>query len=131
MKKTIHHKRTLFYYDGPQLFLAHDQSCTQYLCLLVENAEEFDRFLCVPVSEVRLREFYEGRIDLRKIYAEPERKELYYTDIIDSFEGEIHLFPMQYEDLREEWLPEAGFDWDSSEMKDDAMIQEAIIDSEK
>lgn len=131
MQRVIQHKRTLCYYDGPQLFLAHDQSRTPYLCLLVENADEFDRFLCVPVSEVRLREFYEGRIDLRQIYAEPECKELYYADFVDNFDAEMHLVPIQYNDLPEEWLPEAGFDWNSLEMNDDAMIQEAIIDSEK
>jgi len=107
--RTIRHAETLLYYDGPQLFLARDQVNAQYLCLLVEDTNEFNKFLCVPISFERLDNFYREQIDLRKIYEEPESNELFYAEIKENVQGDYQLVPMSFDRLPKEWLPEPGF----------------------
>ena len=107
MQRLIQHKETLIYYDGAQLFLAHDQFSTPYLCLLVEQDDQSDKFLCVPISQARLEMFYQGRIDLRTIYEAPESHELFYVQIGNE-EGEtFQLLPLG--EVPAEWLPEPNF----------------------
>jgi hypothetical protein len=78
MRRIIQHQETLIYYDSPQLFVACDQFKTQYLCLIVEQCTApVDKFLCVPVSRSKLKEFYRESIDLREIYENPESDELF------------------------------------------------------
>ena len=107
MRKLIEHKETLIYYDSPQLFLADDQFDTQYLCLLVECTDEFDRFLCVPISSEQLKGFYRGQVDLRKIYEMSEDDELFWAEIGDQVS--IRLIPLSYNELSKGWLPEPHF----------------------
>ena len=38
-------KDILLYYDTPQLFIARDNVGTNYLCMLVEQNQEFDIFV--------------------------------------------------------------------------------------
>jgi len=109
MNRKIKHKESLIYYDGPQLFLARDQVNAQYLCLLVEDTNEFNKFLCVPISFERLENFYREQIDLRKIYEEPESGELFYAEITETVQGAYQLVPVSFDSLPKEWLPEPGF----------------------
>ncbi len=68
MRRIIQHQETLIDYDSPQLLVAYDQFNTQYLCLLVECSEQNDKFLCVPITPIRLKDFFSARVDLREIY---------------------------------------------------------------
>jgi hypothetical protein len=105
MQRLIKHKETLVYYDSPQLFLASDQLDTQYLCLLVECTDEWDKFLCVPISPRRLKQLYRGEIDVRKIYETSHQ--LFYAEI--GNEESIQLIPLPLHELSEELLPAPGF----------------------
>jgi len=67
-----------------------------------------DKFLCVPVSPLRLKEFYQESIDLREIYENPESDELFYAEIGGEIK-DIQLTPIARESLPEEWLPERDF----------------------
>ena len=109
LNRTIRHTETLIYYDGPQLFLARDQVNAQYLCMLVEDSNEFNKFLCVPISSKRLEKFYWKEIDLRKIYEDPESGELFYAEIAENIQGDYQLVPVSFDSLPKEWLPEPGF----------------------
>ncbi len=108
MRRLLQLQEILIDYDGPQLWLACDQFQTSYLCLWVESLETMDKHLCVPVTSARLQEFYQGLIDLRTIYEQPESEELFYAEIGQSGQ-EILLMPLASESLLEEWLPEPGW----------------------
>jgi len=92
MRRIIQHQETLIDYDSPQLFVASEQFNTQYLCLLVECNEHNDRFLCVPITSNRLKEFFSGWIELREIYDNPESDELFYADVVGVIK-DIQLIP--------------------------------------
>lgn len=126
MNRRIRHKETLIYYDGPQLFLARDQVSAQYLCLLVEDKGDFDKFLCVPVSSERLKDFYLGEFDLRKIYEQPESDELFYAEVKESIEEVFQLFPLSLNNLPSEWLPDSGFIFKKDNTKQEIIVEEAI-----
>jgi hypothetical protein len=108
MRRIIQHQETLIDYDGPQLFVGYDQFNVQYLCLLVECADTFDQFLCVPVTSKRLIAFYQESVDLREIYENPESNELFSAKVADEIK-DILLIPIVRESLSEEWLPERDF----------------------
>lgn len=113
MQRFIQYKETLIYYDSPQLFLAHDQFNTPYLCLLVEQGDEVDKFVSVPVSQARLEAFYQGKIDLRTIIEASESGELFYIQIGDFDTERFQLFAATK--LPAEWLPEPNFFFEEEE----------------
>ncbi|NQS97145.1 MAG: hypothetical protein HQ591_01700 [candidate division Zixibacteria bacterium] len=125
MTRIIHHTRTLVYYDGPELFEASDQLGTKYLCLAVEDTEAGVRYLCVPVSNIRLSEFYHDAIDLRNIFKNPESEELFYTDIIDGDFNKLRLIPQPIQDLSQDWLPDSGFYLERPTIDEDTIAQES------
>jgi hypothetical protein len=107
--RIIQHQETLIDYDSPQLFVAHDQFNTSYLCLAVECTEQRDKFICVPVSERRLADFYQASLDLRNIYEHPESDELFYANVTGELTEDIQLIPMTLDSLPAAWLPAADF----------------------
>lgn len=122
MKNTIYHTRTIIYYDMPQLFLANDrQSQTEYLCLLVESGEQFDTYLCAPISDDCLKTLYDGQIDLRTIYA--ENHNLFAARISDNLDVAIQITPLLSHEVSQQWLPEPGF---TLEFLNDTTNQHAI-----
>jgi hypothetical protein len=108
MRRLIQHQETLIDYDSPQLFVGYDQFNVQYLCLLVECSDTFDKFLCVPITSKRLIAFYQESEDLREIYENPESDELFYAKVAGEIK-DIQLIPIVRESLLEEWLPERDF----------------------
>jgi hypothetical protein len=108
MRRLLQLQEILIDYDGPQLWLARDQFQTPYLCLWVESLETLDKHLCVPVTPQRLQRFYQGLIDLRTIYEQPESEELFYAEVGQA-DQDISLIPLAPASLLEEWLPEP--DW--------------------
>jgi hypothetical protein len=108
MRRIIQHQETLIDYDSPQLLVAYDQFNTQYLCLLVECSEQNDKFLCVPITPIRLKDFFSALIELREIYENPESDELFYADVVGEIK-EIQLIPIARESLSDKWLPERDF----------------------
>jgi len=108
MQRIIQHQETLIDYDSPQLVVAYDQFNVQYLCLFVECTETVDKFLCVPVTALRLKAFYQELVSLREIYENPESDEWFYADVVGEIEN-IRLIPIARESLSEEWLPEPEF----------------------
>jgi hypothetical protein len=108
MRRIIQHQETLIDYDSPQLLVAYDQFNTQYLCLLVECSEQNDKFLCVPITPIRLKDFFSACLDLREIYESPESDELFYADVVGEIK-DIQLIPIARESLSDKWLPERDF----------------------
>jgi hypothetical protein len=121
MQRLIQHKETLIYYDGPQLFLAHDQFNTPYLCLLVEQDDDADKFICVPISLARLEMFYQGGIALRTVYEAPESGELFYVQIGNEDGETFQLVPLA--EVPAEWLPEPDFFFEEEISHDGEQIE--------
>ena len=104
---TICHTNTLFEYDGPQLFEAQDDDGDQYLALLVDSAEEQDRYLVVQVDPERLQQFCSGALELRPLIAEASRNQWYLattTNLDEPLAIERQRMPIE-----ERFLPDEGF----------------------
>ena len=103
----IHHTNTLFDYDGPQLFEAHDDDGGQYLALLVDSEEEQDRYLVVQVDPERLHQFRAGALELKPLIAEASRNQWYLattTNLDEPLAIERQRMPIE-----ERFLPDEGF----------------------
>ena len=108
MPRLLEHVRILVYYDGPQLIVAVDLVGTKYLCMLTEELEEKDKFVCAPISNGRLRAFERGELDLLQIFSEPETGELYEGD--SEYSADAFLLAITLaEQIPEYWYPEEGF----------------------
>lgn len=108
MPHLLRHAQTLFYYDGPQLMVATDPVGTKYVCMLTEELEDRDRFLCAAISNVRLTEFESGTLDLLQIFHDPETGELYEGEAEYSA-NEFSLTARLAEQVPEDWYPQEGF----------------------
>lgn len=106
--KTIKHSATLFYYDGIQIFEAHDIIGGHYIALLVQQRDENDQFLVCGVSPEQLQRFRVGEIDLRTLIVERADGEWYLADV-HGFEDAILLSVSSSEEIPSEFLPEEGF----------------------
>ena len=104
--------KTLEYYDVPQILVAADATGTNYLCTLYKNdVEDGYLYLGVQISEPRLAEFIDGRLDLRDAYTHPESdKGLYLVAATNGVMNRVK--PLQLQDITEEMLPEAGYTLD-------------------
>ena len=76
--RTIRHFRTLFYYDGPQVFEARDADGRHYVVVLVDSDSiGGERYLVTGVVPERLGLFRSGGLDLRSLLFESDREERY------------------------------------------------------
>jgi hypothetical protein len=117
----MQHQETLIDYDIPQLFIGYDQFNVKYLCLLIECTEQYDTYLCVPITSVRLKQFYQESLELRKIYENPESDELFHAKITGDIKN-IELIPIAHESLLEDWLPEHNFYFKKENMSESNSI---------
>lgn len=124
MLKKITHRETLIYYDGPVLFVGEDQINTNYLCLLVEQNKEKDKFFCVPISRGILNNFKLGELDLRNLYISPPTGEVYYLETDELIGEKLLLNPMPAQDIPESWIPAADFFYEEIRF-DETIIQQA------
>jgi len=108
MLRIIQYQETLIDYDSPQLIVASDQFNVSYLCLVVECTEQVDKFLCVPISDSRLKAFYQESVALRDIYEKSESEELFYADVSGEIK-DVQLIPITQKSLPDDWLPERDF----------------------
>jgi hypothetical protein len=74
--KILNHSENLVWYDGLQVFVAHDQFDTKFVCVLVEQKEQADTYLCAPISALRPRDLVEGKLDFRLVFENPEIEDL-------------------------------------------------------
>ena len=104
---SIRHTRTLFEYDGPQLFEAHDDDGVLYLALLIEHTEGPDRYVVVEVPPDQLDQFKAGSLDLRELMA-AAGSERWYVVSSSDLTSPLALDPMTGP-IPPEHLPKAGF----------------------
>lgn len=104
MKEELKYVDTLEFYDVPQVFLAKNKEGVKFMCLLEEIGDDSLVYMAVSLSEDRLNDYLNGKIDLRSVY----------TNIEDGYSyWEVHMrgFDIVAEEssLVEDYLPESGF----------------------
>ena len=108
MPRLLKHAQTLVYYDGPQLIVATDPVGTKYLCMLTEEQEDQDKFLCIAISSARLAEFRDGTLDLLQIFNNPETGD-WYEGNAEYSADEFSLAVELTQQIPEHWYPQEGF----------------------
>lgn len=100
-------KKTIEFYDVPQLFVANDALNINYLCLLYDNKNGYE-YIAVQLSELRLHSFLCGDFDLRKAYTEPEQdNSIFHITVKEQhISADKILLP---EEIKPEMLPDAGY----------------------
>ena len=105
---------TLEYYDVPQILVAADTTGTNYLCTLYHNdAESGYLYLGVQISELRLKTFLDGQLDLRDAYIHPEAENALF--VITAKQNSLNISAFLHpQDITEIMLPEAGYFYNTS-----------------
>lgn len=123
--KKLFYKEPLLFYDGLQIFVAEDQFSSKYVCTLVEQSDEKDKYLCVPVSSSRLSAVIRGNIELREIYIATESNELFTVEVQTELLHDLPASQINPEELPANWLPDHGF-FLNVESSDNLVITESV-----
>src|SRR5258708_6614362 len=107
--KTIRFVRTLFYYDGPQVFEARDVIGGHYVAGLIEPQNGLDHYLVAGVGPTRFHQFRAGVIDLRRLLVEREEPEWYVATIEAGLDQPLRVVAQQAPLDLSRFLPETGF----------------------
>jgi class 3 adenylate cyclase len=121
----LSHSETLLFYDVPELFVAHDQLGTAYVCLLVELDEETHKYLCVPISRDRLLRLLDAELDLRHVLESPETGEAFEGRAISGDLGRIETEALPLDEIPEDWFPAPGFLLDLEPAPDIGIVDES------
>ena len=118
MKRIFHH-RTLFYYDGHQVFEARDAIGGHYVAVLASSEllpadqrparEPVDRYLVTGVTPERLRQFRSGDIDLRSLLIESDQDERYLASADAGIDQPLQLERFHMPLVTPGVLPAPGF----------------------
>lgn len=123
--RILSHRETLVYYDGPHLIVAQDQLGLNYVCLLVKAEQDFDEFLCSPVSKGRLGLLLSGELDVRAIFEAPEAGELLDGMAADGDLNQITTEPVDKAALPDAYIPDSGVFLDPRIRADDPLVEES------
>lgn len=100
----------LDYYDGIQLFVGKDRFGSKYICILYEDEGDLQEYyLSVRISDERLAELFDHKVDLRTVLLQPEIDHEYFKidwDGPEYFTAE--RFPEGFFPS-ENMLPEEGY----------------------
>ena len=117
--KRISHYRTLFYYDGHQVFEARDSIGGHYIAVMTGTEfygaaedkirEGGDRYLVTGVSPGRLRLFRSGVIDLRSLLVESDHDERYVAIADSGIDQPLQLRRLRVPLEGSSALPDPGF----------------------
>ncbi len=78
--KIIHYEKTLFEYDGPQIFEARDCIGGRYIAVALKPNNRKSRYLVVGTAPKSLQSFRSGALDLRSLLLEIGRDEWYLIE---------------------------------------------------
>lgn len=106
---TIQLTEILEYYDGIQIFAAHDPIGGHYVCSMIDTVGDFDRYLVVGVRPDRLDDFRIGKVDLRTLLLESPDGEWYTTVAEGTINDPLTLVQQKEPLVQTDYLPEGGF----------------------
>ena len=104
---SIRHTRTLFEYDGPQLFEAQGDDGALFLGLMIGHAEDRDRYVVVEVTSEKLERLKAGTLDLKALIAAVGNERWYMVESSDLTSP--LLLELMSGPVPPEHLPEEGF----------------------
>ena len=107
--KSIRYTETLFYYDGPQVFVARDSIGGHYIAVAVEGDGGEDKYLLAGVAPERLWQFRAGFLDLRKLILEGEDGEWFIATAPQGLEEPLVAIRQDGRLEDSGLLPEDGF----------------------
>ena len=109
--RDIRFHRTLFYYDGPQVFEARDCIGGHYVGLMAPDGYggPSDECLVVGVAPERVAKFRGGAVDLRTLLVQSDPAERYIGAFPNSLDGVFALKQLEANTIDEALLPSAGF----------------------
>ena len=122
--KKIRHTKTLFYYDGPQVFEAHDAIGGHYVAVMVESDNQNERYLVAGVPPEQLREFRSGALDLRSLLIQSDEEERYLATVDTDLDHPLVLNNLSTTLMDSGFLPDAGFVL-HDRSSDDSVLREA------
>ena len=107
--KTIRHTKTLYYYDGPQVFEARDSIGGHYVALMIGSEGPGGQYVVAGVAPERIRLFRSGSLDLRSLMIEAAPEECYLASFGESLDTPL-LIAQERLSLEEgSFLPDDGF----------------------
>ncbi len=113
--------RTLVEYDHREVVLCVDVFGSTHLMTRVVVGDDEHRYYGVQISDARLRDLLEGRIDLRASLVRPEKREWNLCSVTD---GKLTI-DNRYDAAEESLLPLEGFVMGAFAFEDDVIMQEA------
>ena len=99
----------LEYYDGIQIFAAHDTAGVHYVCDMIDSAGDFDRYVVAAVCPKRLADFRAGRVDLRTLLLESPSGKWYITVAKGTIYDPLELIPQAQPVADSGHLPEESY----------------------
>lgn len=122
--RPIRHTATLVYYDGIQVFEGRDSIGGRYIGVMIDSADDTDRYLVTGVAPERLRQFRSGDLDLRTLLLDSGREGWCFADASDDLRRPLELVEQEGPLEGREFLPDAGFTL-NSDLADDTTVREA------
>lgn len=126
MNRKLEYVETLLYYDLPNIFVGKDILGISYICLLVEIGELEDKFLCVPISPLRLQDYKKGNVDLRFVFERPESDEYYLAEVSGFSISDFEITPIENNEFPQSWLPDDGFFHEIELQSENLVVREAF-----
>ena len=121
--RTIRITEILEYYDGIQIFTAHDTIGGHYLGDMIDTVGDHDRYAVVGVRPERLADFRAGLVDLRTLMLETPGGEWYISKPEGDIEDPQALIPQSTPLAESGHLPEDGYFLGPEEPPDDKAVR--------
>jgi hypothetical protein len=93
----------LDWYDGPRLFIAQNRSGSRYIVFWADETEEGSLWLYASASENRIDGIVSGKLDLRRIYTEPEEGMIFLIRLFKDKPSSVEM--VFHHDIDQELLP--------------------------
>ena len=107
--KTINYIKTLYYYDGPQIFEGRDNIGGHYIAVMLADEDTNDRYMVVGVEPEKLRRFRSGTLDLRSLLDNGDQDNWYTAIVKSGLQTPLELEPQQVKLCESGLLPDDGF----------------------
>ncbi|MGD0612333.1 MAG: DUF6575 domain-containing protein [Anaerolineales bacterium] len=117
---------TIVFYDTPQVFTALDQFGSTYLCLLVEEGDQEDKYLCTPISSATSAKLTDGLLDLREVFEHPELPDYFIVQAESGDMSRMTATAIDPNSIPSSWLPDPGFRITPSRRPNIEVIQESL-----
>lgn len=111
----------IFEYDGPRIFIAKDKTDNLFLANQVDEDENTETFLYVPVSRKRVQEVCRGDIPLRDAFTNSETGRVYKIVIGYNSEEvkETRVLPLDCNEIPNRFLSAPDVRIDGSELAEE------------